>query len=162
EGAAPVDVETRGGELRRAHRSAGARPGLQDQDVPAGVGEQVGRDQSVVPGADHDRVRGVRRHRRHPFPRRSWDSSTIGAATGSWRRSGVASAGGAGSGGGGVGGGGRGQRLSTGEAGPRGTSSGPTGPNGTAWRGSTPSSSHARAIRSRLPGMENRWYPWVT
>ncbi len=56
ERAAEIGAPARGGELGAAGGAAGPVAGVEHEHPPAGVGEQVGRDEPVVPGADHDGV----------------------------------------------------------------------------------------------------------
>ena len=57
EGAEDVVSESRLDQLRRPHRAARLRLGLEDVDRPARVGEHVRSDEPVRPGPDHDGVR---------------------------------------------------------------------------------------------------------
>jgi hypothetical protein len=56
EGAEHVTAEPGQGQLGCPDAPAGLAGRLEDLHLPAGIGEQVGRDQSVVAGPDHDGV----------------------------------------------------------------------------------------------------------
>jgi hypothetical protein len=56
EGAEHVAAEPGQGQLGCPDAPAGLLGRLEDLHLPAGIGEQVGRDQPVVAGADHDDV----------------------------------------------------------------------------------------------------------
>ena len=66
EGAAEVVAPPRCGDLRGPHGTARGIGGLENQHRPAGVGQQVGRDEAVVAGADDDGVDDVLSHRGAP------------------------------------------------------------------------------------------------
>ncbi|PSK65483.1 hypothetical protein B0E53_02540 [Micromonospora sp. MH33] len=63
ERAEQVGGEARPQHLRRPDRASGRVVGLQHEDVPAGVGQQVGGDQTVMPRPDDNRVVPVVAHR---------------------------------------------------------------------------------------------------
>jgi hypothetical protein len=64
EGTEEVVAEPGGGHLGAADGAAHLVVGLDDHDVPPGVGERVGGDQTVGPGADDARVGGLSGHGR--------------------------------------------------------------------------------------------------
>ncbi len=71
EGAEQVVAKAGGGHLRGANGAARLRVGLQDQHVPAGIGQEVGGDEPVGPCANYDCIAGLHPaahcHRRWPF-----------------------------------------------------------------------------------------------
>ena len=86
EGTEQVVVEPGDRDLSRPDSAPGVRLSLKDQDIPSGIGQDIGSHQPVGPGADHDGVDDHGSTLRTRFSSRRNASPFLTKMTGSKRR----------------------------------------------------------------------------